>query len=60
MMLMKGRNELSMNHATMNAIISAWYNTHAHMEEGKAMKCVFTGYDGNAFTFVIEEKEDED
>lgn len=59
MMFMHGVNELVLNRATLNAIISQWYNTHAHMEEGKTMLCEFSRYDNHVFTFNIKENENE-
>lgn len=59
MMLMKGNNRVVLNPATLNEIISSWYNTHAHMEEGKSMRLEFTRLDDNMFTFSMKEADNE-
>lgn len=60
MMLMKGNNRIVLNPATVNAIVTSWYNTHAHMEEGKSVVLEFNRHDDNMFTFSIKESEYED
>lgn len=59
MMLMQGNNRIVLNPATLNNIVSEWYNTHAHMDEGKTMLLEFSRLDDNMFTFTMKEVDNE-
>ena len=57
MMLMRGRNVIELNVATINKIVTAWWNIHTIPDNSEPKTLSFKRFESNALVFDIEGEE---